>query len=94
MGRGRGGESSLTLGTEKGGQLNCSHPMGPPAPSIPPTPTPIPPHTILEILKIRICLHCRLRKLQGEKLFEPFLFLILIHQEGVGGKPQTPPLWC
>ena len=35
VGRGRGGESSLTLGTEKGGQLNCSHPMGPPAPPHP-----------------------------------------------------------
>lgn len=32
-GGGEEGESSLTLGPEKGGQLNCSHPVGrPPAP--------------------------------------------------------------
>lgn len=54
-----------------------------------PPPLPIPPHAVSEILKIRVCLHCRLRKLQGEKLFEPFLFLILIHQEG--GKKAPDP---
>lgn len=42
VGRGRGGESSLTLGTEKGGQLNCSHPMGSTRPLHPPHPHPHP----------------------------------------------------
>lgn len=85
VGRGRGGGEQSDPGPREGWTVKL-------LPSSWAPPLPIPPHAVSEILKIRICLHCRLRKLQGEKLFEPFLFLILIHQEG-GEKSPRPLLF-